>query len=175
MDRDKSKEARKAYLKRLGNPYASLQVESEEESLGNQTDISIKEGMQSYIKTLGNPYAKESFFAEESESEPESTVTSDANALPKGNLSKEEFRTRCRSIFRGYIPPFEKGRIRPHHRNFIARNESRPPAERYRLYMELVKYDLSSTPGLSTFFNRERDLLTEEKLKEIEESIKNGK
>jgi hypothetical protein len=45
------------------------------------------------------------------------------------------------------------------------------PERRYALHEELRRYDLSSEPGLRTYFNREEDTFTEAKLLKIEESV----
>ena len=61
-----------------------------------------------------------------------------------GELSKTEFRSACRAIFRNYIPAIENGRLRGYHREFIGRNESSSGVKRFRLHAELQRYDLSS-------------------------------
>ena len=88
-----------------------------------------------------------------------------------GKLSKTEFQSACRAIFRYYIPAIENGRLRGHHREFITRNESRSGEKRFRLFSELRRYDLSSIPGINPQFNRERDALTGAKLWEIERIV----
>jgi hypothetical protein len=88
-----------------------------------------------------------------------------------GKLSKAGFRTTCRAVFGYYIPAIESGRLRAHHREFITRNESRSAQERFRLYSELKRYDLSSITGINPQFNRERDALTHTKLQEIERIV----
>ena len=154
-------EVLKAYLKRLGNPYASLQVSDNAE----QKDASVVSNVtqRPYVR---HPYAYASM-------EVGSNISSSAIAKPpaKGALAKAEFRAKCRRIFEQYIPTIEKGRLRTHHRDFIARNESRSPATRYLLVNKLQKYDLSTVPGLKAHFNRERELLTDEKLKQIERLV----
>jgi hypothetical protein len=89
-------------------------------------------------------------------------------------LSKAEFRAACRAIFGYYIPAIEKGRLRAHHREFISRNESSSSERRFRLYSELKRYDLSSISGIHSHFNRERDALTDAKLREIERIVGGG-
>jgi hypothetical protein len=88
-----------------------------------------------------------------------------------GKLSKTEFRAGCRAIFGYYIPAIENGRLRAHHREFITRNESSSGEKRFRLYSELKRYDLSSIIGINPHFNRERDALTDAKLREIERIV----
>lgn len=153
---------RSAYLRRLGNPYASLEVPED--------DFEISSATQRYYRELQNPYAKLSL---ESETDQTNTVPLESAAtVPKdaerATLSKAEFRARCRQIFVQYIPHMEKGRLRPHHRRFISRNESRGPRVRALLARELAKYDLSTTQGVQAYFNREREVFTDDKLKQIE-------
>ena len=88
-----------------------------------------------------------------------------------GKLSKTEFQSACRAIFRHYIPAIENGRLRGQHREFITRNESSSGEKRFRLYSELRRYDLSSIPGINPQFNRERDALTGAKLRELERIV----
>jgi hypothetical protein len=88
-----------------------------------------------------------------------------------GKLSKTEFESACRAIFRYYIPAIENGRLRAHHREFITRNESSSAQRRFRLHSELKRYDLASIPGMTPRFNRERDALTDAKLREIERMV----
>lgn len=147
----------KAYLKRLGNPYASLQIGDEPRS----------------YRLLENPYAKLSGMEEVEESReasPEPVLMSLVESA-RGSLSKVEFRARSRRIFRQYVPALEKGRLRAHHRDFITRNESCSPTRRYRLVKQLEKYDLSEVQGLKAQFNREREALTDEKLIQIERLV----
>jgi len=104
------------------------------------------------------------------------TVGEGLRALPTSDdvsreLSETAFDSHCRAIFRAYVPAEEKGRLRPHYRDFIVRNRSRSGRRRYLLVQHLRKYDLSGIPGLSTQFNREEDALTEAKLTEIERQV----
>ena len=153
-------EVLKAYLKRLGNPYASLQVSDNAE----QKDASVVSNVtqRPYVR---HPYAYASM-------EVGSNISSSAIAKPpaKGALAKAEFRAKCRRIFEQYIPTIEKGRLRTHHRD-LSPVMSPPPATRYLLVNKLQKYDLSTVPGLKAHFNRERELLTDEKLKQIERLV----
>ena len=100
-------EVLKAYLKRLGNPYASLQVSDNAE----QKDASVVSNVtqRPYVR---HPYAYASM-------EVGSNISSSAIAKPpaKGALAKAEFRAKCRRIFEQYIPTIEKGRLRTHHRD----------------------------------------------------------
>ena len=95
----------------------------------------------------------------------------DLKAGKAGELSKTEFRSACRAIFRNYIPAIENGRLRGHHREFISRNESSSGVKRFRLHAELQRYDLSSITGINPQFNREREALTDAKLREIERRV----
>jgi len=112
---------------------------------------------QKYPIKLGNPCAAEQI------RQPEPGKV--------GKLSKTEFRAACRAIFRYYIPAIENGRLRAHYRDFITRNESSSGEKRFRLYSELKRYDLSSISGINPQFNRERDALTDAKLREIERTV----
>jgi hypothetical protein len=95
----------------------------------------------------------------------------DPEARKTGLLSKTEFRSACRAVFGNYIPAIENGRLRAHHREFITRNESCSGEKRFRLYSELKRYDLTSIPGITPQFNRERDAFTGAKLQEIERVV----
>jgi hypothetical protein len=136
---------------------------------------------RSTLADLQNPYA----FAQESDEAherheglaeqqpviaPSASISSPTSAL-RGRLSKTEFGSRCRAIFGPYSPALNRGRLRSHHRDFITRNQARSAEERYQIWLHLKKYDLSDLPGLSTQFNREDDLVTEEKLREIERLV----
>lgn len=166
--RDKS-EALKAYLTRLGNPYASLQVTDE---MGTQN--AAKSSIDVTQPRARHPYA---FIAmEESKGDLSAGVAPNPpTVLTTGALSKADFRKRCRQIFELYIPAVEKGRLRSHHRAFITRNETSSPVIRNMLVNELQKYDLSGVSGLRGHFNRESELLTEEKLRQIESLVKSGR
>ena len=123
-----------------------------------------------YLRKQEHPYAKLSVTLKDSGGE--STVfTTDSRSSAKVTLSKEEFEAECRRIFRHYIPAVERGRLKPHHKDFIARNQNRSGAGRYKLVEALRKYDLSDVPGFEARFNREREDLTEAKLREIERSV----
>jgi hypothetical protein len=98
-------------------------------------------------------------------------VQPDQQLAHKVSLSKEGFIAGCRRIFRQYIPSVEKGRLRQHHRDFITRNQGRGGSIRHLLLQELSKYDLSGLPGMEARFNRERNDLTDQKLKQIERSV----
>ena len=86
-------------------------------------------------------------------------------------ISKDLFRKRCRDIFKQYIPTDESRSLNEFHREFITRNESCTPEERHLLVAELMKYDISSSGGYIAHFNRENNIFSEEKLREIERKI----
>ena len=166
------------YIKLLQNPYASLQVGDDLDDL-DATEVSLErppvnvevsEGQQTELIFSESQKPSASLY------EPDEPETPDlfaaAPSTPSNHkLSKENFRTGCRRIFRGYIPELEKGRLRQYHRDFIDRNENRPARIRYLLLGELTKYDLSNVQGIRPHFNRERTTLTEEKLRSIERLV----
>lgn len=155
----------KAYLRRLGNPYASLQVSTDAEEM--DADEVSSDAQRPYIR---HPYALASLVEDEN-GVSSGLIFKQPAQLIGTTLSKAEFRARCRRIFEQYIPPPEKGRLRAYYRDFILRNESRSPKARYLLVHQLQKYDLSNIQGLKCYFNRERESLTEEKLKQIERLV----
>jgi len=119
----------------------------------------------------GNPYATHHYFPPDDllvsdDATSKAALDSDAIGIPKG-----AFRQICYSIFRSYMPNLERGKLRSHHRDFVARNESQPAAIRRKIVDALQKYSLASIPGLLPHFNREDDVFTESKLKKIEESV----
>lgn len=89
--------------------------------------------------------------------------------IPIQGISKKDFQVNCRQILSGYMPHGARGRLRDEYRDFIARNESRSPAERAYILSELKKYDLRSTPGIRPYFHREDQSLVD-KLKTIEKA-----
>lgn len=149
------KETQSDALRRLGNPYAKLQL------LDNVIETA---------RLLQNPYAKEQMMFDDHTEEVVTSAAADSmsEAVAEPEATQREFESECRRIFRQYIPAVEKGRIRDHHRDFIDRNRSRSARQRARLIVELRKYDISSIKGLSAQFNRERDQLTVDKLAKIE-------
>ena len=123
----------------------------------------------------GNPYATHYYFPEgelDASLATSNSGSESAHSPATTGLSQEAFRRLCTAIFRGYIPKLEQGRLRAHHREFIARNESRSPSIRRALISELQKYNLASIPGLVPQFNREDDVFTEAKLRTIEEAVR---
>jgi hypothetical protein len=96
-----------------------------------------------------------------------------ANAIARRkSLSKGDFESGCRTIFRRYMPEMERTKLRSHHQDFIRRHVNCSPERRYTLLEELRRYDLSTESGLRTYFNREEDAFTEAKLLQIEQSVK---
>ncbi len=132
--------------------------------------------VQEYLRTLGNPYASSQMFDDDDGLEIDVAreyrlrdSLPDSSSKPvRPALSKPASRARAKRIFSQYIPALERGQLRGHHLDFITRNESCSPTKRFRLISALEKYDISTLQGLIPQFNRERDTLTESKLKEIE-------
>lgn len=155
----------RAQIAKLENPYAFVETEP----AGRSVEEPFVDRRRAYIRLLENQYASLSI---EDEQKPVDALSTEPRQLvllaANRGCSKTEFRARCRSVFAGYIPALEKGKLREHHRAFITRNESRTSEERYRLVVHLEKYNLSSHLGLKAQFNRERDVFTEEKLRQIE-------
>lgn len=149
------------YLRLLGNPYASLSViEEAQDDAAVATDFEpLTAPERAYVKQLGNQYAPLSIARESTR---DSTYTA-------AGASKAKFVDECRRIFRQYIPQVENGRLRSHYREFIDRNKDQPAPFRAALLRLLAVYDISAVlPGLRLQFNRERDVLTDEKLKQLE-------
>jgi len=124
-----------------------------------------------YVRRLGNQYASLSVAIKEAGELSESSGAS-AKHTPAGDMSATQFVNECRRIFRQYSPKLAGGRLRQPHREFIERNRGRKSSDRYLLARLLRRYDLSVLgEGLEPQFSRERDLLTEAKLREIESAI----
>lgn len=141
------------FIKLMGNPYAKL---------------SYTDDITAYIKQLENPYAKLSELYKPCHKE---NNIKTINIKFTKKLSKKHFQLGCRDIFLQYIPSIKRKHIRPEHREFITRNQSRSPEERYALLNELQKYDLTTSIEYRSHFNREREELTERKLKAIEKIL----
>lgn len=166
-----------AYIRMLGNPYARSQIIGAEDG-EQQAELELRpatEAEHNYVRLLGNQYAMLSIAIRDSTDvpahSPATAGTSKERPVAKATLAKNDFVTGCRRIFRPYIPSVEKGRLRAHHRDFIIRNQNRSPSARYLLIQELSKYDLTVLPGMETRFNREREDLSDHKLKQIERSV----
>lgn len=159
--------AERAVLKARGNPYAFLQVE-EDKGVAEPT----LEQKRAYLRKLENPAAYDAVMGHPDE------VMATGNAAPRRapatiprTVSKVDFKRGCKGIFAQYIPAAEKGRLRDHHRDFVIRNENSSGDRRGALLAGLQKYDLGNVEGLRPQFNRERDVLTEAKLRALERSI----
>lgn len=177
MDKTRDKKQRsfseqeRKVIRARGNPYWKIQARDEGEA-NNPTEAQRR----AYLRKLENPHA---FYAVMGEGAESSSVQSNGTEEERTKaqlpgVSKTEFQRRCRSVFAQYIPEIEKGRIRTHHRQFIVRNEGASPLRRARLLAGLEKYDLSKVQGLSPQFNRERDVLTESKLRALERATDEG-
>jgi hypothetical protein len=197
-DHDETPQNVRAYLKRLGNPYASTQIDGFQDELAyevvdspravrrtpksfsaasertaEQRDL-FAQALEPVDETQrsGNPYA--SLAHTEDKEQDNCAVSNGATVLPdfhKAAASKSEFESGSRRIFAQYIPALERGRLRPEHRDFIIRNKSRPAGVRFRLLQALRKYDLTQVSGIQPQFNRESEPLTIQKLREIESTV----
>lgn len=150
-------------LKRLENPYASLQIAVAEPEVASTTAERTL-----YIRGLENPYAWLEVAGDEELPAERLRVVPHPQGTPP-RVSKEQFRAAARRIFRCYIPAAEKGNLRTHHRDFITRNEVRSSEERALILQQLGRYDLGDIP-LIGHFNRERDPFTMSKLSQIEKA-----
>lgn len=164
----------KKYIQLLGNPYAKEQLDT---GASEAEDLALREATEderSYARKQANQYTLLSVSIADSHA---TAIPKSAGATPRrassarAGLSKADFVTECRRMLRPYIPAAEKGRLRRHHQDFITRNQNRTPAVRLGLVKELAKYDLSVQAGITAQFNRERDLLTERKLRQIERAV----
>lgn len=184
MTKDRSRrDAIRKYLRLLGNPYAKEQLIGTEEleelaptAPAEEVDLrpaTAKE--RAYARKQENQYTLLSVAIRDLEVVPANSKTTvikpRQHTAGRASLSKEGFTAGCRRIFRQYIPSVERGRLRNHHRDFIVRNQGRSGPTRHLLLQELSKYDLSVLPGMEAHFNRERDELTDKKLKQIERSV----
>jgi hypothetical protein len=138
----------RTYLRRLGNPYAKLQIEFVEAAENSPRKLPLA--------ATQDPYA---------------TEQSRAARGPRLDCSKSQFENTCRRIFVLYVPEAERPKLRAHHRDFIRRNSARHARERAVICAELLKYDLSDLNGLDPIFNREDDPFTERKLQLLEQKI----
>lgn len=110
-----------------------------------------------WIRKSGNQYAKLS-----------------VTLVEQGQVSKAEYESEVRRIFRQYIPKVENGRLRDHYKAFISRTSKHTAQTRFAILQELKRYDLASILGFEARFNREKDPLTEAKLISIEQSALRG-
>jgi hypothetical protein len=171
MAKDKVKlsaEERKIIRDR-GNPYWLLQCDAPVETM----EPFIEE-RRVYLHKLENPHAFHAVMGDPEDHQGEGGRPRAAVSVPRRDASKSEFQRGCRRIFAQYIPAMERGRLREHHRDFILRNENAPSNRRSKLLASLARYDLSQVQGLNAQFNRERDVLTEAKLKAVEREADEG-
>src|SRR5688500_14787777 len=108
----------KNYRRRLENPYAYSELVDEAEQTSEPKILA--EEQRSSVYVLEDPYA--SLYEKGNGEKVSSTPTAVERPSIRNTISKREFRTRCSGIFRPYVPPLEKGRLRPHHKAFIERN-----------------------------------------------------
>jgi hypothetical protein len=120
-----------------------------------------------YLRKQQHPYAKLSVTARGSNTTSDVRTPSIEYAA-KGTLSKKEFDFETRRILGFYVPGVRRGALPPHYRDFLARNLKRNGFERFKVLEQLRKYDLSDVPGVESHFNREKEELTEAKLRQIE-------
>ena len=160
-------ETERAVLRARGNPYWSLQFDDDEARPRVEPTLDQK---RRYLRTLENPAAFHDVMGGAAEDRAPQLSPSKPLDIA-GDVSKLDFQRRCKRIFVQYIPPAEKGRLRQHHKEFILRNENSPPRRRGALLAHLQRYDLSNLLGLQPQFNRERDVLTEAKLRTLEKSV----
>ncbi len=167
-----------------GNPYASIPQTDDESADFAGTSPSVNSAqntvdskamglnMAASLERMpsGNPYANIPQTDEDEDGRSSRRIAASSESSAGSTLSKVDFEVECRRIFRQYMPALEKGPLRNHYRGFIARNQSSSPARRHRLVKHLQKYDLSQVQGLESRFNREKEPLTDEKLKQIERS-----
>jgi hypothetical protein len=88
----------------------------------------------------------------------------------KMTATKEHFEAESRRILGLYVPQVERGRLPQHYRDFITRNAARSGIARYKVLERLRSYDISDIRGLDARFNREKETITEAKLKEVEQA-----
>jgi hypothetical protein len=161
----------KAYVKRLEDPYASLSFEEEQlELIPPEPTLEQK---RRYFRMLENPHAHGEIFGDQGETPlpvPSGAGQQAKRSRRTGTLSKQDFQSGCRRIFKYYVPPAEGRLLRPQYREFITRNENRAAEQRFSLLEELAKYDISTSGNFTPHFNREQELLTAGKLQEIERS-----
>jgi len=146
----------RALLRSSNNPYAT----------DYYSDSAEVADVDAAYRARGNPYAKLSVdieFQQPARTKPPVLHY----AVQVGKLAKADFRNQCSTLFRQYIPQAEKGKLRPHHRAFIERNENRHASTRFLIVQSLQRYDLGSG-GIRAQFNREEVFFSEKKLTKIE-------
>lgn len=165
---------------RSGNPYAKIDGDTRQFSAKGQIELAfhtakpVQSGIPTSDATLFSAPSGCPYWYIQNEDEAEKSVKNFFTERPQQSIfvSKEFFEKSCRRIFGQYIPHAEKQRLRPQHREFIARNVGASPEAREKILGELMRYDLASIPGINPQFNRERDPFTEAKLREIEDACK---
>lgn len=149
-----------------------MKAESISEDLpADPSDIETK---WASVRKSQDPYAYYAVFGDQEDAEPPALNISAPTALPSHQvvgLSKKDFHSACRRIFLQYTPQAEGQVLRPQYRDFIVRNEQRSPVERAGLVAELSRYDFHSSGNFKPHFNREQELLTQAKLREIEKTV----
>ncbi len=168
-DREHSLPQWRADLRMSGNPYASHYYQPD-----GPAEVSVEQAPKLLLRNGENPYAHHYYCGDTQEEgfSPPSSVDSSNPPPARKSLSKADFESGCRSIFRRYMPEMERTKLRSHHQEFIRRNLNCSPERRYALLQQLQRYDLTSETGLRTYFNFEEDAFTEAKLLKIEESVK---
>ena len=156
----------RADLQSSANPYATHYYNPNEQVLSRTA--------RDLYRLSQNPYAHDYYLGSPSREETGSASPAVSASSPpdRKRVSKSDFEAGCRAIFRRYMPEMERSKLRPHHQDFIRRNCAASPERRYALLQELRRYDLSSEAGLQTYFNREEDIFTESKLRNLEESVR---
>jgi hypothetical protein len=163
QDNRKPPQAGRLELGETQNPYATHYYRPDPDQIRSAREL---------YRLSENPYAYEYYVGAEQEAQHEVSRTGEAAPVRGGRIAKADFEARCRSIFRRYMPSGSRSALRPHHQDFIRRNSAAAPERRFALLEALSRYDLSSESGLTTYFNREEDAFTEEKLRKIEESVR---
>jgi hypothetical protein len=161
-----------AYARLLGNPYAKDQLfdPSALNPAPYDTDLRpLTNEERAYVRELQNQYAPLSIAIADDDGRGRNALSAKAQTRRHG-VSKQDFEQECRRIFRKYIPALERGRLRPHHAEFISRNRSRNALQREALVAHLRKFDLSEGLRCEGHFNR-GESLTERKLKQIETKV----
>jgi hypothetical protein len=147
------------------NPYASDQLFDPNE---DSVDIVLTVEER---RALENPYAPPPMAVAPRDSKAPREIPRSIDDIVL-TATKTEFVSECGRIFRQYLPAVEKkGQLRDHHRAFISRNSWKSPRTRRQLLRELSKYDLSDVRGVEAQFNRENDVITDEKLRKIERKV----
>lgn len=118
-----------------------------------------------YLRRQQDPYAKLSVTLREPT---EHQVGSNTATTNNQTCSRKDFEFEARRILGFYVPGVKKSVLPLHYREFIARNANRDGTQRLKVLQQLRRYDLRDVVGINTYFNREKEELTEAKLREIE-------